>query len=84
MGGRVFFLFFLRTCFFALIDRKWLGRNCYLLLVLLLVSCYLLYLLLVPVIAQRIDAENENEKNKKKKKKLKCDNSFFSFSLVKI
>lgn len=33
--------------FFALIDRKWLGGNCYLLLVLLLVSCYLLYLLLV-------------------------------------
>lgn len=48
--ARVFFFFF--SCgrvffFFALIDRKWLGRNCYLLLVLLLVSCYLLYLLLV-------------------------------------
>lgn len=46
--ARVFFLFFLADVFFfALIDRKWLGGNCYLLLVLLLVSCYLLYLLLV-------------------------------------
>lgn len=77
--ARVFFFFFLflRTCFFALIDRKWLGRNCYL----LVVTCCTCYLLLVPVIAQRIGAENEKEK---KKKKLKCDNSFFSFSLVKI
>lgn len=72
MGGRGIFF---SGVFFALIDRKWLGRNCYLLLA-VLVTCYLSP---VPVIAQRIDAENENEKNKKKKEKPKCDNSFFSF-----
>lgn len=80
--ARVFFFFFLflRTCFFALIDRKWLGRNCYLLLA-VLVTCHLS---LVPVIAQRIDAENENEKNKKKRKNSNVTIRSFLFSLVKI
>lgn len=78
MGGRVFFLFFW-TWFFALIDRKWLGGNCYL----LVVTCCTCYLLLVPVIAQRIDAENEKEKKKKRKISNATIRSFL-FSLVKI
>lgn len=64
--------------FFALIDRKWLGRDCYL----LVVTCCTCYLLLVPVIAQRIDAENENEKKEKKSSNVTIRS--FLFSLVKI
>lgn len=74
MGGRVFFFFFfffLADVFFCF-DRSEMVRE-KLLLVTRFATCYLL---LVPVIAQRIDTENENGK---KKKKLKCDNSFFSF-----
>lgn len=65
MGGRVFFFFFW-TCFFALIDRKWLGRNFYLLVVTCI--CYSTELML-----------KMKMKKRKEKKKLKCDNSFFSF-----
>lgn len=44
MDGRARVLFFsFGRVFFALIDRKWLGRNCYLLLA-VLVTCHL-YLL---------------------------------------
>lgn len=71
---------FFSGVFFALIDRKWLGRKCYL----LVVTCCTCYLLLVPVIAQRIDAENENEKNPKKKKNSNVTIRSFLFSLVKI
>lgn len=74
MGGRVFFSFFFLADMFFCFDRWEMVRE-----KLLLVTCCTCYLSLVPVIAQRIDAEKENEKNQKKKKKLKCDNSFFSF-----
>lgn len=69
MGGRVFF-FFLSDVFFCF-DRSEMVRE-----KLLLVTCCTCYLSPVPVIAQRIDAENENGK---KKEKLKCDNSLFCF-----
>lgn len=67
MDGRARVFSFLLDVLFALIDRTWLGRNCYLLVVTCFATCCTCYLLLVPVIAQRIDAENENEKKKKEK-----------------
>lgn len=75
--ARVFSFFLSLADVFFCFDRSEMVRE-KLLLVLLVVTCCTCYLSLVPVIAQRIDAENENEKNKKKEK-LKCDNSFFSF-----
>lgn len=62
MGGRVFFsFFFLADVFFFCFDRSEMVRE-----KLLLVTCCTCYLSPVPVIAQRIDAENENGKKKRK------------------
>lgn len=58
--ARVFFFFFLADMFFCF-DRSEMVRE-----KLLLVTCCTCYLSLVPVIAQRIDAENENGKKKRK------------------
>lgn len=77
MDGRarvLFFFFFLADVFFCF-DRSEMARE-----KLLLVTCCTCYLLLVPVIAQRIDAENENGK----KKKSPNVTIHFLFSLVKI